>query len=253
MAKYKRHIDWHSTPVQSKIIQIYNKGLEYALVSDDYEQCHEFVWCKDFLQDVIYATVNSKNFYLYKFFYCPEKHPKPSLKKTRILLANSKDKKFADKIPAVLDFINQIEDHLGMSRTTARECKNPPAAYSKTGVYLFEGSSRWLKAPAMLSMYTLLLRTGFAHNFKNFETTISEIMSKKTTAYQRRDSSWLKNSEKGLNLILKKGDKKIFKKSLMFNYPEKMPVDQIHNKLGIVGFSNYVRNFEKGKVEFFPL
>lgn len=242
MTNYQRHIIWLPVPKKSKILQIYDKGLEYALVSGNYEQCHEFVWCKDFLHDVVYSTINKQSFELYKFFYAPYVLPNPSLDKTRIMLTNSRDKKFSTKIPQVLDFINQIEDSLKMKKTSVRKCHNPPAQYDKSGVFLFEGSKRWINAPAMLSLYTLLLRVGFVHKKgQSFQQTILEVTAKKVTAYQRRDSSWLKFSEPALNLILKQGDRRFFKKEIEKNYPKEASIDYVHNKMGIISLASLIK------------
>ena len=160
---YNRYIDWKPVSASARILQIYSKGLEYALVSSDYKQCHPFVWCKDFLHDVIHATINNKWIEIYKFRFDPGKDPLPCMDKIRLLLTNSKDRKFAEKIPAVLDFINQIEDRLKIKKTFVRQCWMPPEQYRKAGVFMFEGSRRWIQSPPMLSLYSLLLRLGFCH------------------------------------------------------------------------------------------
>lgn len=249
MKRYKRHISWLPTggilDYRSKVVQIYDKGLEYALVSDDYKQCHHFVWCKDFLHDVVYSTVNKKSFELYKFYYCPIIFPNPSFEKTRIMLTNSRDKNFSSKIPNVLDFINQIETALKMKKTTVRECDCPWAIYEKAGIFLFEGSNRWIKAPSMLSLYTLLLRVGFVHKKEqDFTKTIKEVISKKITPYQRRDSQWLKCSEPALNAILKIGDLNLFKKDIKANYPKQKSIDFVHNKMGAISLANSIEDLK---------
>ncbi len=253
MARYSRKIKWQPVPVQSKILQIYAKGLEYALVSDNYEQCHEFVWCKDFLHDVYYSTINNKEFNLYKFSYCPYYSPKPCLKEARILLTNSKDKNFSQKIPAVCEFINQIEDELGMKKTTARICSAPPSGYEKAGIYIFKGDRRWIVAPSMLSLYTLLLRMGFVHKIgTSYKETLASLKKRKLTPYQSKDVYWFKCSEMAFNEILKNSDKSLFSRNFADNYPKHLSMDSIHNKLGIIAFSNHLRSLKSGKVGNYP-
>ena len=238
MEGYYRYIDWKPVSASAKILQIYSKGLEYALVSDDYKQCHPFVWCKDFLHDAIYATINNKWVEIYKFRFDPSKDPLPCMSKIRLLLTNSKDKKFAEKIPAVLDFINQIEERLKIKKTIVRKCWLPPESYRKAGVFMFEGSRRWIQAPPMLSLYSLLLRVGFCHTAgDSFEKTLEGIKSGKIKPYQKKDGHWFKNTEPAFEKILRLGDRKIFDRNMQLNYPSNLDVDSIHNKLGIIGFA----------------
>jgi hypothetical protein len=253
MARYSRKIKWQPVPIQSKILQIYAKGLEYALVSDNYEQCHEFVWCKDFLHDVYYSTINNKEFNLYKFSYCPQHMPKPCLKEARILLTNGKDKNFSSKIPAVCEFINQIEDELGIKKTTARICSNPPSGYTKAGVFIFKGDRRWIVAPSMLSLYALLLRIGFVHKRgTSYKETLEALKKRKLMPYQSKDVYWFKCSEMAFDEILEKSDKYLFSRNFNDNYPKNLSMDSIHNKLGIIAFSNHLRSIKSGKIGKYP-
>lgn len=251
--EYKRHINWLTLPENHKILQIYSKGLEYSLVSSNYEQCHAFVWCKDFLHDVIYATIHNRWFEVYKFKYNPEVLPTPCLSKTRLLLTNSKDKKFSQKIPAVIDFINQIEDKLDIKKTVSRQCSDPPEGYEKAGVFLFEGSKRWIQAPPMLSLYSLLLRIGFCHTLgDSFENTIEGVKSGKIKPYQRRDNCWLKSVEPALQKIMRLGDRRIFHKNIKINYPVNMQIDMIHNRLGVIGFAADINLKDSGHSVLVP-
>jgi hypothetical protein len=239
MTGYKRNIYWKQLPLNYKILQIYSNGLEYALVSPDYHQCHPFVWCKDFLHDVIHASLHDKSFEIYKFKFDAKVDPKPCLDRIRLVLTNSKDKKFSSKIPAVLDFINQIEDRLKIKKSFVRECANPLKEYEKAGVFMFEGSKRWIQAPPMLSLYTLMLRIGFAHKLgDSFMETIEKVKAGEIKPYQKKDKKWLINVEPATQKILRDGDRKIFHRDIQLNYPKNMSVDTIHNKLGIVGFAS---------------
>lgn len=253
MVGYNRYINWKPVPENAKILQIYSKGLEYALVSADYEQCHPFVWCKDFLHDVMYGTLHNKWFEIYKFKFDPTVDPAPCLDRSRLLLTNSKDKKFAEKIPAVIDFINQIEERLKIKKTFVRRCGDPPEGYQKAGIFMFEGSKRWIQSPPMLSLYTLLLRVGFCHKLgDSFITTIEGVKSGDIKPYQRKDGHWLKSSDAALQKILRVGDRRIFYKDIQLNYPSNMQIDSIHNRLGIIGFSTDILHKAIGQPVLVP-
>lgn len=236
---YKRHIRWYDGPHHYTILQIYKKGIEFALVSDKYEQCHQFVWCKDFLHDVIYSAVNNAGFLIYRFNYSPFNDPRPCLKELRLLVSNAKDNRLRKLLPACLDFLHQIEDRLGIPHTTIREVANPEPDRSKAGVFLFRGHRRWLHSAPMLSLYMLLLRVGLSHTAgKPFTETIQGLKDKLIKPYQPRDPQWLIDSESAFHKILRIGDKRIFYRDIKNNYPPNLIIDQVHNCFGILGFAN---------------
>jgi len=238
MEGYSRHIKWKPVEANYKILQIYSKGLEYSLVSSNYEQCHPFVWCKDFLQDVIYSATNKKNISIYKFKFNPFTDPLPCLDRTRLLITNPKDKSFSKKITKVVDFINQIENQLKIKKSFVRRCASPPDCYKKSGIFMFEGSKRWIQAPPMLSLYSLFLRTGFCHTEgKHFTETIQGIVSGEIKPYQRKDAFFLQKIDPAFQKILRVGDRRIFCRDIQLNYPSSMNVDTIHNCLGAIGFA----------------
>lgn len=240
MAIYKKNIKWMPISGVQKALQVYAKGIEYALVSDKNEQCHPFVWCKDFLHDVVYASVNKRSFEVYKFKYDPKASPNPSLKKLKILVTNSKDKKLQNKVPDCLDFINQIESFLNMEFTNVKDCCNPPSGYEK--VFLFIANKRWINSPPMLSLYSLFIRIGFSHEIgDNFLTTLEKIKLNVIKPYQRYDKKWLLEIQTALDKIFKIGDKKIFSKDIKKNYPSDMVIDTVHNRMGIIGYANDIR------------
>jgi len=246
MSLHKKKIKWRTISPTEKILQIYAKGIEYAFISDDNQQCHSFVWCKDFLHDIVYSCINKRPFEIYKFRYNPNLDPNPSLKKTKILITNPKDKKFENKVPDCLDFLNQVESRLDIKSTIVRKCQNPPEGY-KSGVFLLEGSKRWINSPPMLSLYSLFIRIGFSHTFgESFLSTIDKIKLGVLKPYQKFDKKWLIESGSALEKILRLGDRKIFYRDIQSNYPENMVIDTVHNRLGILGLSCDIANKSQG-------
>lgn len=222
----------------SKPSQIYSTGLEFCFVNSKNEQCHEFVYCKDFLQDAIHGFLNNKIASIYSFSYDPNSMPSLLLAKTKIALCNAQDKNFLSKIENVLDFLHQIETHLKLKKTKAITCSNPPKSY-KSGVFIVRGSSRWQEAPPMLSLYTLLLRAGFTHKKgENYTKTIEDLVTGKTKPYQSNDADYLAQGKKGIDKILEKGYRKLFYSDIKRNYPANVPIGTLHNSFGIVGFSS---------------
>lgn len=228
-------IEWLAK--QKKTAQIYSSGLEYCFISEDNKQIFTLVYCKDFLQDAIQAFYYNRKASIYSFEYDPSKDLPLSLTKTRLALANSSDKNFIDKIPSVQDFIHQIEKKLKLLRTTFYSA-NPPSQKYNSAVFL-EGSNRWMLSPPMISLYTLLLRTGFVHKIgDSFEDTIQKVRDGKTKPYQSHDADYLRGGQTGIDRILKNGYARIFYKDPKRNYPEGVSVSKMHGSFGIVGYSS---------------
>jgi len=229
-------IKWLPTK-NSKPCQIYSTGLEFCFINDEKEQCHEFVYCKDFLQDAIHAFLNDRVATIYSFKYDPKKMPALCLAQTLLGVCNAQDKDFMSKIPNVLDILNQIESKLKLKKSKISICSNPPKAY-KTGVVLIQGSSRWQEAAPMISLYTLLIRLGFVHKKGvEYEKTFQSIISGKTKPYQTYDADYLKSSKKSIDKILDKGYRKIFYSDIKRNYPSDLDIDMLHDDCGIVGLA----------------
>jgi hypothetical protein len=215
-------------------------GLQLALISEDNHQCMPFVRCKDFLQDAVHGTIIQRTADHSGFTYDPKKHKPVCLKKMRLLAANSQDPSLRDKIPSCLDFINQFEKELGIvkTKTTAVECDEPKQRYKAGGVWLLEANQRWIRSPTMVSLYSLLVRVGFTHTLgKSYKETIAAIVEGKLQAYQPADQYRLQNAKKGIDRILKYGDRTIFHKQMKKNYPAGISVYSMHNHMGIQGFS----------------
>lgn len=217
--------------------QIYSTGLEYCFISSDNRQCCPFVFCKDFLQDVIQAIYHKKTIKIYGFVYNPKECEPICMNRTKLAIVNSSDNEFNDKIPSLLDFVNQFEKKLKLIRTKARKIDNPPPKY-KNGAWLLESSNRWMLSPPMLSMYTLLLRIGFCHKKDNkYTDTLEGILSGKIKPYQREDNEQLEQAKNGIDKILKFGYAKVFFKDPQKNYPD-IATSNMHHHTGICSFSN---------------
>lgn len=229
-------IKWMEKPNSTHISQIYSSGLEFAFATKT-EQCTDFVFCKDFLHDCVYAKLHGKKINPYSFNYDPKKNP-IDLDNAYLLVTNSSDPKMKEKIDNCQDFLNQIEKKLRLFRTRILKCRNAPVSYKKCGVYMFYGSKMWLNSPPMLSLYSLFIRVGFCHTKgEDFMQTIEKVRSGKKAPYQTSDASFLNNAKEGIDRILKLGYRKFFYKDIAKNYPADVDISTLHNYFGIVGFS----------------
>jgi hypothetical protein len=242
-----RKIAWH--PKTRKLNQIAKEGLEFALVSDKYEQIHQLVWCKDFLQDVYHGFLNNSISEIYGFKYDPAECCAVSLDRTRMIVTNWKDKELGDKLKkGVLPLLHEVEDALKMSKTIMEKCGSVPPRYGRSGVWLLDSSKRWFKAPPMISLYTLLIRVGLVkEEGDSLETTIEKIKNGTVKCYyseqKEQDKHQLKRAEKGIKEILKHGDRRLFYPDPKLNYPpvqngkKDISIYTIHDHCGIVAYS----------------
>jgi len=228
-----RHVVWH--PRTLKISQIPKKGLEYAFVSEDYIQLHQLVWCKDFMQDVVFGFLHGQEVSIYGFRYNPEHDPPLYLDKTRIMLNSYKDADFGSKVLVNLrDFLHQIEDRLKMARTVFEQVANAPHQYRRSGVFLLDSSKRWMKSPPMMSLYTLLLRTGLLHQIDGYFD--------QDRSWGNKDFQILKDCQRGIESIFQQGDRRLFFSNIKDNYPlrhggMKTSLYTIHDGWGLTSFS----------------
>ncbi len=240
----KHEVSWH--PKSQKLAQIPKQGLEYAFVSERFEQAHQLLWCKDFLQDAIYGFLNQQKVDIYNFQYDPKVNPPLYMDKTRIMICNWKDNEFRNRIPNLVDFLNQFEIRMRMWKTRAIEVSNPPLVYRKTGVFILESSPRWMRSPPMISLYALFVRVGMVHKAgDSYKDTIAKVESGEVKGYYAKtdysgrtaDASQLANAKKGIAWLLKYRDQALFHTQIKQNYPEGVSTSEVHNSLGIGGFS----------------
>jgi len=218
--------------------QIYSSGVELALCSDDNKQVGPLVFCKDFFQDAIVASLHGTvcSIYGYKYDSSFPPIPKDNLK---VLLTNAADPKLKEKIPAVSDFLNQIEAELGVEKTVIEQCEKPPDKYAKCGIYLLIADKKWMHAPPLLSLWTLLARNSLVHKVGNkWRDTLQSIISGKTPASQKHDRTYIEYGKPGLDLVLEKGIEALFGKVMKANYPKEKAGHAMHHYSGIVSYGS---------------
>ena len=220
--------------------QIYSSGVELSLCSDDNRQIGTFVYCKDFFQDAIVAYIHQTTCSIYGYKYDPKSMPPIPTKAMKILIANAGDKNITKKIRGVTDLINQVEDKLGVKRTTIAECESPPKKYAN-GIYLMTADKVWMHAPPLLSMWTLLARNGLQHKIGDkWETTVQAIIDGKVSAVQSHDQTYLKYAKPGIDLLLEKGIIDLFGLNTKANYPKNKAGSVMHHYSGAVSFGSCV-------------
>jgi hypothetical protein len=154
--------------------------------------------CKEFVLDHHSLAVNEKPQMI--IYGGQEAPPPPSLQQVLVYFSG-KPKHVVNSEKLVHQFEDRLEIPHSLIYSTSFE-------YG----YIFCGSLRWMIAPPMLSLYTLLIRLGY---------TVSDIDSIFTTkSLSATDDVILKSGGiEGIKKILKHGDKKIFGEDIKVNWP----------------------------------
>lgn len=227
--------------------QIYSRGFEFAFLSESegvFYQATTFVYCKDFLHDAIWATLNKKPVGIHGFKFDPSKDIALQMDRTILALRNTeyrkenKDESFHQQLSACLEFIQQIDRRLGFRPTQIYTVEHADAP-----CWAIVGDARWQHAPTMLSLYTLLLRLGFLHKpGQDPDKTLQlaseekELLGDAHNYAGNLDCKYVKEAQVGIELILRHG-LGVFHPKQEDNYPATLDTTALHHYTGIVNFS----------------
>jgi hypothetical protein len=226
--------------------QIYSQGFEFAfmtLLQGVWKQVCTFVYCKDFLHDLVWAFVNKTKWSIYGFNYDTSKNLPLEMNHTVFAFRNNQMKddprKFHERRETCQSFLNQIEEKLGFEPSKIFEVPHPQGP-----CWLIIGDKCWQHAPPILGLFTLFIRVGFAHDPKeSYETTLENCRSGKFKITASgveagfNDPGYVKESWIGLQAFLKHGTE-TFYPTIEENYPEDLPKKlNLHNAVGPVNWS----------------
>ncbi len=208
------------------------EGLQYSLLSPDYNQGHPFVYCKEFILDAVWATLNNQSTDVYGFKYNPELNP-VSINPLKMLVRNLEDPNFKDKVPNCLKFINKLEKEFGFSKTQVELCENAEKAYTAQFII----SEQWLHAPPLLSLLTLMIRIGMIYNGKeNIWNHSFKVSNKLLKSYQIKDDQHLRDSYDCIQDLIKTNCRR-FNAHRLDNWPKNVRGIYIHEFGGIVSLA----------------
>ena len=228
-----------------KTAQIYSMGFEFAFMSPQegvYKQATPFVYCKDFLHDAVWALLNKKETSIYSFKYDPEKNLALDLERTALCMRNTKyrsQERIEKMRESCVSFLHEIEDKLGFE-----PCEIYPVEHKAGPCWLILADKGWQHAPPLLSLFTLLVRVGCFHDpkKKSADDTLElvkkgEVKVSDNPEYAgSRDTSYLKQAEKGVAAIFKHG-LGLFHEKQEDNYPPEVATGLLHDGFGIVNFT----------------
>ena len=225
--------------------QIYSSGYEFAFMSKVegvYKQVCTFVYCKDFLHDAVWAWINKTKWSIYGFSYDSSKHLPLDADNCVFAFRNtqfkSKPDEFHAKREACQEFLNKFEKECGFDPSQVLEVNHPDGI----PCWLVVGDKRWQHAPALVGLYTLLIRTGIAHKpGTSHRTTLDGCKNGKVKVAKEgagiHDPRYIKSSWKGVQAVLKHGTD-CFHPKMEDNYPKELPkkIHSLHNNAGPVNW-----------------
>ena len=215
--------------------EIYHSGWEVGFVSskeNGYTFATQLAFCKDFLNDAVWAAVNNKPVSIYSFCYDPEVDSPIDMKTCRIGVRHTPYSKNKDLYEGCLKsarLMRTFERKWNFKKkTTVLKTENNENI--KGDIVVFESDPRWMSSTVLLSLYTCLARMGLSWDGKG--KTIPFVKEGKVDS---RDREWLTPavSSKALDYLLENGTK-CFSEDMKGNYNIKDSYE-IHN-LGIQAY-----------------
>lgn len=177
-----------------KLIESYNSGNQMALGRkkgpNTYELCTAWFYCKDYVQDVFWASINGRPAEIYGMRYDPSKDlPIPEDKLILMMRAGKgSPDNFLSMARAGAVLLRQLDKAVKFSSTRVR-CSEE----AKVAVY--EADIRWTHSPALLSLYTLLMRVSVSippKRGRTLKSVIDEFVEKRadTAAWKVYTQGW---------------------------------------------------------------
>ena len=256
-----KKIQWFKNP-KSLAEEYQSVDTQFALANASGEEvliCHEWVKCRDFLNDAIRATVQNKKSEIYGFKF-DETNPKIDIESTTMAVTrqtlDSDDavKKFCDEINNAILLLNHFESIASEELTTVNEID--ATGSNRTKVFLFKSPKMWITSPHLISMYSLLIRLGSKNlEFEiGNETSLTKAFEKMIIDYSKagdKDASYIKSCGSILHHTVK-NYKSLFDSiedgefcGFHDMYLKESSIGEFHNHTGIVALANGLTPIEK--------
>jgi hypothetical protein len=235
--------------------QIYGSGIEMCFVVRNgvsFKQVHPWVLCKDYLNDIVWANINSKKANIYGLEYDPNTSEKISLDKILVAVRDPTNlKDFYTTRSRAGGLLKAFESKHGFDKTKVfratvelKKSFNKSYRYTNSQMCVYESDKRWMLSVPLLSLYTLLLRIGTLYNSKmsleEFYKYIKANFIKISYSQQQNDIRYFETFwEQSSELLLNKGTK-LFEDSAVDNYNEDN-IHSIHDN-GLICWSNLVKS-----------
>ena len=264
MTKIKSFIPYKGKQQLSEIYQ--NSGARFAFISSPKKgskQCTPWVKCRDFLHDAFRAYVTKSSCKIYGFSYQFGKDPDIDTLRTRMLVRYDKP---AGPLTDTLITKGNITRGIALVNHYERMAEIPTltSAYKLDAklnpeldkdVWVVTGPQFWLRSPALLSMFTFLLRLGEKKEIQGFDSNEQlEAIYQKIASPNAPDNDlkYLSKNWKLLGVVVKNAEELLFNGNLYESCITLVPpmrTSTYHDKMGITSLCSFVYgDSEKTKV-----
>lgn len=245
MQNTKLKIEWFKNPYTLNEIS-QQTGMIFAFLSaprDGSKQIHPWAKCRDFLHDAVKCALTKTTCLIYGFKYDGGNDAKLDLRRMRIMVSklglkdDEGEPNFNRKMKASRKLLNHYEQMAGVGFTKVKKVYD-----GRRPVWIFNGPSFWLKAPALVSMYTFLIRLGD----KELEFTDNESLLKAyknlLATYKKADNdvTYLKTMRGKLHKVIQNNKELFFMESAVdpLYLDDTITISNFHNNGGIWSFCN---------------
>lgn len=250
MPSTKLKVKWFKQTDLGEIYQ--NVRMQFAFLSspkNGSKQCHSWAFCRDFLHDAARTQAIGTASNIFGFKFIKNENPPVDMVRTRMLVKQDKLEKkdipiFEEKLKASLRLLNHYEKMAGISLSKFQKVDD-----EKLNVWAFNSPGMWMKAPQLVSMYSLLLRLGDKKfKFKDNEALRKVLKKQSETKKNDKDSIYLKKCWDKLDLVIKNKDK-LFPKGT-YNAYKNIDINKFHNSSGIFTLCGFNPSLPELTVKF---
>lgn len=237
-----KKVVWFDNP--EKLIEAYQSvSMKFSFVnniSGKLTQCHQWVQCRDYLQDAVRTTLTGAPSTVYGFKFTKD-NPTIDLNNMRMLISQKgllHYKKLRLALTRALKMLNNFEAMAGVEFTTvSKVVGDPEKKYHH--VYMLTGPKMWLSSPHLISMFTLIVRLGdkeikpFIDN-EQLKESFKVLLDKDNNT--DNDISYLKKVSNFLDIMVTQRENISPYNDNGFSnlYYRESPIMEFHNRTGLV-------------------
>lgn len=222
-------------PNERPLGQLTTKTEYVILDGNNYKTTHKPFFCKDYFNEILATEYDNKSRIQYGFKSEKLEFNILDTKTFKLALINKSSVDINQYIEGLLLLLNQADKNRDFELTTIEETTDKH-------IIVLTVDTNWLKVPAYLSFYTLLIRLAYNYKGEDFNQYITTIFPKidSSVKISSGDSMIYKGSET-LMLYLFEGGK------LLQKWEDYLDVsnDRLHNYSGM---NNYFRNKYKSDI-----
>ncbi len=242
----------HAHVKDNGLNQIYSTGMQLSIVNGTNRRVIPWILCKDYVQDLIWGTVNQKPISQYGYSFKPEMHS---------LTENGNKLLIRNKDVTNEELIEWLESSMAFVNAFFRKCYS--CKRIKIMGHYYDGAhivivinfpEEFFIAGPLSSLFLLMIRVGgffkkegFASYLDVIENINDPVKGDKITfkCSPHNDRGYLRGSYKLIKHMLKNGIDSVFQDIPEMNWHKDLNSEQIHNNTGIVSFTkNYWKEGE---------